>query len=85
MEDEADRDVLKVADLHPGFLVDARKVSLKPSSSCRPWGTPPGCRAGEVGRYRKVPSWLSTGRAVELTCSVRARGEACTAPPSSRR
>ncbi len=81
IEEKADRDVLKVADLHPGFLLDARKVTLKPSTSCRPWGTPPGCSTGEVGRHRKVPSWLASGRPMQLTCAVQARDEACTAPP----
>jgi hypothetical protein len=81
IEETPERDVLRVVDLHPGFVVDARKVSLKPSTGCAPWGTPPGCRSGEVGRHRKVPSWLSSGRPLQLTCAVRARDEACTAPP----
>jgi hypothetical protein len=80
VEEKADRDVLKIADLHPGFLLDARKVTLKPSAGCRPWGTPPGCSRGDVGRWRKVPSWLATGRPLEIGCRVRARDEACTAP-----
>ena len=84
LEEKNDRDVLKIADLHPGFLLDARKVTLKPSSGCRPWGTPPGCSRGDVGRWRKVPSWLATGRPLELTCRVRARDEACAAPPEAR-
>lgn len=81
LEEKSDRDVLKIADLHPGFVLDARKVTLKPSAACRPWGTPPGCSRGEIGRWRKVPSWLSTGRPLELTCRVRARDEACAAEP----
>jgi len=79
LSETPERDVLRVADLYPGFLVDARKVSLRPSSGCRPWGTPPGCRFDEIGRHRKVPGWLSSGRPLELTCSVRARDEACAA------
>lgn len=82
LEEKHDRDVLKIADLHPGFLLDARKVTLKPATSCRPWGTPPGCDRGEVGRWRKVPSWLATGRPLELTCRVRARDESCAAEPA---
>lgn len=81
LEEKNDRDVLKIADLHPGFVIDARKITLKPSAGCRPWGTPPGCSRGEVGRWRKVPGWLSTGRPLELTCRVRARDEACAAEP----
>jgi len=81
IEETPERDVLRVADLYPGFLIDARKVTLKPSTSCRPWGTPPGCRSGEVGRHRKVPSWLASGRPLEIRCAVRARDEACAAPP----
>ena len=79
LEENGDRDILKIEDLHPGFLIDGRKVTLKASSSCRPWGTPPGCSRGAVGRWRKVPSWLSSGRPLEITCRVRARDESCTA------
>jgi hypothetical protein len=79
LEEKPERDVLRIADLYPGFVVDARKVSLRASAGCRPWGTPPGCRSGEVGRHRKVPGWLSSGRPLRLTCRVRARDEACVA------
>ena len=79
LDEKGDRDVLRIEDLHPGFVIDARKVSLEASKACRPWGTPPGCSRGAVGRWRKVPSWLSSGRPVEITCRVRARDESCTA------
>lgn len=78
VEETPRRDVLRTADRYPGFLLDARKVTLQPSKSCRPWGTPPGCSRGEVGRHRKVPSWLSTGRPLAITCRVRARDPECT-------
>jgi len=79
LEEKGDRDVLRIEDLHPGFVIDARKVSLEASKACRPWGTPPGCSRGAVGRWRKVPSWLASGRPLEITCRVRARDESCTA------
>jgi hypothetical protein len=83
IEETPRRDVLRIADLHPGFVLDARKVSLQPSKSCRPWGTPPGCARGEVGRHRRVPSWLATGRPLEITCRVRARDPGCTSGAES--
>lgn len=75
------RDVVKTVDEYPGFLVDARKVSLRKASRCRPYGAPSGCRFERIGRHRKVPSWLSAGRPIELTCRVRAQGESCKAAP----
>jgi len=74
-------DVVEIVDAYPGFAVDARKVSLRASSGCRPYGTPAGCRFERVGRHRKVPSWLDSGRPLTLTCRVEARGAACDAPP----
>lgn len=74
-------DVVTVVDRYPGFVIDARKVSLRPASGCRPYGTPAGCRFPRVGRHRKVPSWLASGRAVTLTCRVRASGETCDRAP----
>lgn len=70
-------DVVNVVDRYPGFVVDGRKISLRPSSGCRPYGTPAGCRFSRVGRHRKVPSWLNSGRPVTISCQVRAQGETC--------
>lgn len=70
-------DTVDVVDRYPGFAIDGRKVSLRPSSGCRPYGTPSGCKWKRVGRYRKVPSWLDTGRAMSLICRVRDGGAQC--------
>ncbi len=75
-EDE-DRDVIRIEDNYPGFTVDARKVSLREASGCRPYGIPGGCRLGNVGRYRKTPGWLNAGKPLELTCRIRDRGAQC--------
>lgn len=74
---EPDRDVVRIEDRYSGFLVDARKVSLKPSASCPPYGIPSGCRSAGTGRYRKVPNWLYDGDPVELHCRIQDRGETC--------
>ncbi|MCW5891141.1 MAG: hypothetical protein KIT14_11405 [bacterium] len=75
-------DAVEVVDRYPGFVVDGRKVSLAKPAGCRPYGTPAGCRFERIGRHRKVPSWLDAGRAVALTCRIRARGETCNRPPT---
>jgi hypothetical protein len=75
-EDE-DRDLVQVRDNYPGFVVDARKVSLRKPSGCRAYGIPAGCRFKDIGRYRKTPPWLSAGKSLELTCRIKDRGEQC--------
>ncbi len=75
-----DRDVTSVVDRYPGFVVDGRKVDLKGSSGCAPYGIPPGCRFKDIRRYRRTPSWLSGGRPLEISCRVRARSAACQGP-----
>jgi hypothetical protein len=79
VRDSPSGDVVEIVDAYPGFTVDGRKVSLRTASGCRPYGTPPGCRFERVGRHRKVPSWLASGRPMTLTCRVEARGPACDA------
>ena len=74
-EEEEDRVTLK--NHYPGFLVDGRKVRLRSSSGCRPYGIPRGCAFDRIGRYRKVPSWLDAGKPLELTCRVRDQGTSC--------
>lgn len=81
VSDAAGGDVVEIVDRYPGFAVDARKVEGRPSSGCRPYGTPSGCRFERIGRYRKVPSWLDSGRPLTLTCRVQARDAACTSAP----
>ena len=77
LEESPERDIISVRDSYPGFLVDARKVSLREPGSCPAYGIPAGCRSGSPGRYRKVPSWLSSGDPVEIQCRVADRGESC--------
>jgi hypothetical protein len=79
-EETEERDVVNTRDDFPGFLVDARKVTLVPASGCRPYGIPSGCQHGEIGRYRKVPSWLDAGKPMGLTCRIADRTESCDAP-----
>jgi hypothetical protein len=74
---EPDRDVVRVVDDYPGFVLDGRKVRLQPAAGCAPYGIPPGCPFPEIGRYRKVPPWLKDGRPVALTCRVKDRGALC--------
>ncbi len=75
------RDVVTARDDYPGFLLDPRKVSLRQASGCRAYGTPTGCRFATIGRHRKVPSWLSAGKPIELTCRMQVRGESCRDAP----
>jgi hypothetical protein len=75
---DKDRDVIKIIDSYPGFVVDGKKVSLKQSQRCSPYGVSRGCRFSSVGRYRKTPPWLGAGRPVKVQCSVRDFGEGCT-------
>jgi hypothetical protein len=81
VEDAGDRDVVRVVDRYPGFVIDGRKIELRRPSGCTPYGTPPGCRFPSVGRYRKTPRWLADGDPLEITCRVRASGESCSDPP----
>jgi hypothetical protein len=76
-DEEPAGDVIRILDRYPGFLVDARKVSLKPPTSCPPYGIPAGCRFQDIGRYRKTPSWLNAGKPVEIGCQIKDRGESC--------
>lgn len=76
-EEKPEGDAIQIIDRYPGFIVDARKVSLKAPSSCPPYGVPAGCGFKQIGRYRKTPSWINNGRPVEITCRVKDRGEAC--------
>jgi hypothetical protein len=79
IEDQAERDVVSAFDRYPGFVIDGRKVELRTASGCTPYGTPRGCRFDQIGRLRKVPSWLASGDPLQITCRVRARGEDCRA------
>jgi hypothetical protein len=81
--EEADGDRVEIRDSYPGFLVDGRKVDLRPASGCVPYGIPPGCDTGKAGRFRKTPSWLSTGKPLELKCHLEDRGASCEGRASS--
>ena len=80
VEETEARDIVDIRDDYPGFLVDGRKVTLAPPSGCRPYGIPAGCPLGEVGRYRKTPSWLDAGKALGLNCTIADRAAQCDAP-----
>jgi hypothetical protein len=75
--EEEDEDRIDIRDSYPGFVVDGRKVSLKGSSGCLPYGVPRGCGFKRVGRYRKAPFWVDAGKSLELKCRIRDQGEAC--------
>jgi hypothetical protein len=81
VEELPDRDVVRLADRYPGFVIDGRKIELRAPSGCTPYGTPRGCRFDAVGRRRKVPGWLADGDPLRLTCRVEARDEGCAAAP----
>ena len=76
-EEAPEKDIIDIVDNYPGFEVDARKVSLKGSSGCPPYGIPRGCNHGSVGRYRRTPPWLKAGKALGLQCRIRDRGASC--------
>ncbi len=78
-------DQVSIRDSFPAFVVDARKVSLVPSSGCTPYGTPRGCGFREIGRYRRTPSWLGAGKPLAVTCRVEQRGPLCRDAPRSER
>ena len=71
------KDVVKLVDNYPGFVVDGRRVTLKAPSRCAPYGIPSGCRFNEIGRYRKTPSWINAGKPLELRCRVADQGKTC--------
>jgi hypothetical protein len=83
-DEEADGDRVEIRDSYPGFLVDGRRVDLRPASGCVPYGIPSGCSVGEVGRYRKTPSWLSAGKPLELKCHLKDQGASCDGGASSK-
>jgi hypothetical protein len=83
-EEATDGDRVEIRDSYPGFLVDGRKVDLRPASGCVPYGIPSGCDTGKVGRYRKTPSWLGTGKPLELRCHTEDRGASCGGPASPK-
>jgi hypothetical protein len=80
--EEEDEDLIDIRDNYPGFIVDGRKVSLKGSSGCLPYGVPRGCGFKRVGRYRKAPFWVDAGKSLELSCRIRDQGEACRSSAS---
>lgn len=84
VEEAPDRDIVSIRDDYPGFLVDARKVSLRKPGYCPAYGIPSGCRSAGAGRYRKTPSWLSAGQPVEIRCRVSDQGKSCQGGGSKR-
>lgn len=71
------RDVIRIEDNFPGFIVDGRKVSLRGGGGCTPYGVSSSCRFNDVGRWRRTPNWLTAGRPLALTCRIQERGESC--------
>lgn len=82
--EEPDGDRVEIRNSYPGFLVDGRKIDLRPASGCVPYGIPPGCETATAGRYRKTPSWLRSGKPLELKCHLTDRGTACNGPGSAK-
>ncbi|TVQ84270.1 MAG: hypothetical protein EA400_18000 [Chromatiaceae bacterium] len=74
---EERRDVIRIEDNFPGFVVDGRKVSLRGGGGCTPYGVSSSCRFNDVGRWRRTPNWLTAGRPLALTCRIQDRGESC--------
>jgi hypothetical protein len=74
---EGNRDVTSVVDNYPGFVIDGRKITLRPATNCRPYGVPRGCRFRHVRRYRKTPSWIDAGRPMAIHCRIADGGEKC--------
>jgi hypothetical protein len=79
-QETEERDIVSTRDDFPGFLIDGRRVSLLPATGCRPYGIPAGCPVKDVGRYRKTPSWLASGKPLGLSCKVADRSESCREP-----
>jgi hypothetical protein len=78
VQEDVSKDVIKIVDNYPGFVIDGRRISLNSTvSRCTPYGIPAGCRFDTIGRYRKTPSWVTTGKPLEIVCSVADRGEQC--------
>jgi hypothetical protein len=85
VSEEQRGDVVRMVDEYPGFIVDARRISLSGESArCRPYGIPAGCRFSEIGRYRKTPTWVNAGKPVEITCRIVDQGEQCQGPSQRR-
>lgn len=83
IEVQGERDIIHDDDAFPGFIVDARKVALAAPSRCTPYGTPRSCRHESVGRHRRTPPWLASGRPMQLACRVQASGESCSGNPTA--
>ncbi|MCI0733107.1 MAG: hypothetical protein L0Y38_04695 [Methylococcaceae bacterium] len=77
LKEEMEYDEISIVDNYPGFIIDGRKVELRAPSGCTPYGIPRGCSFDRINRYRKTPSWLSTGQPLELRCRLQEFGEDC--------
>lgn len=78
VREEERGDQIRMVDDYPGFVVDARRVTLSGDSGrCRPYGIPDGCRFSEIGRYRKTPTWVNAGKPLEITCRIADQGGQC--------
>lgn len=77
-------DRVNISDTYKGFSIDGRKVSLKKSTRCTPYGVSKGCKFNNIGRYRKTPFWLNSGKTAAFTCNILASGDSCSAPQSQQ-
>lgn len=84
VETTGDRDEVQIIDNYPGFVVARERVSMPAVSRCVPYGIPPGCAFGEVGRYRRMPYWHRSGKSIEITCRIVDRGENCETSAGSK-
>jgi hypothetical protein len=74
------RDRVAIADDFPGFLLDPRKVELRPPKSCTPYGTSSRCSYPTIERHRKTPPWLDAGDTMAIQCNIADRGQTCQGP-----
>ncbi|MGD9948180.1 MAG: hypothetical protein AB7U29_06825 [Desulfobulbus sp.] len=85
VRDDERGDQIRVVDDYPGFVVDARRVSLTGESArCRPYGIPGGCRFSDIGRYRKTPTWVNAGKPLEIKCRIADQGSQCLGPTKTQ-
>lgn len=82
---EDQHDDVTITDRFNGFVIDARKVSLKQPSRCSAYGVSSSCRFSTTGRYRKTPFWLKDGKPVQFHCSITAKGEDCEGESSRQK
>ena len=71
-------------DLEADLGVDTVKQAETFAAVRAPYDIPRDCDTGKVGRYRKAPSWLGSGKPLELKCHLADRGASCDGRGSSK-